>query len=206
MSMTGLVPYPWDSASIMDVAAITFGIVFLAELVDTSGLVTLVLSTRFSARWVLVGVFAGMAVHVGVALAAGSLVGLLPERPLEGVLAVIFVVGAVLLLFEDDDDDEPDVRKEPRTPWAVAVTSFTVTVVSEFADPTQIIAATLAARYADLLAVGVGALLALWAASALAVLAGNRLRRWVPVRWVTRVTAAVLVVLAVLSAIDAIRG
>lgn len=205
--MTALVPYPWDSSSIMDVAAITFGIVFLAELVDTSGLVTLVLSTRFSARWVLVGVFAGMAVHVAVALAAGSLVGLLPERPLEGVLAVIFVVGAVLLLREDDDDDdEADIKKEPRTPWAVAVTSFTITVFSEFADPTQIITATLTARYDDLLAVGVGALLALWAASALAVLAGNRLRRWVPVRWVTRVTAAVLVILGVLSAVDAIRG
>lgn len=191
----------------MDAAAITFGIVFLAELVDTSGLVTLVLSTRFSARWVLVGVFAGMAVHVAVALAAGSLVSLLPERPLEGILAVIFLVGAVLLLREDDDDDdEADVNKEPRTAWGVVVTSFTITVFSEFADPTQIITATLAARYADLLAVGVGAVLALWLASALAVLAGNRLRRWVPVRWVTRVTAVILVVLGVLSAIDAIRG
>ena len=191
----------------MDVAAISFGIVFLAELVDTSGLVTLVLSTRYSARWVLVGVFAGMTVHVAVALAAGRLVALLPERPLQGILAVIFLLGAVLLLRgDDDDDDEPDIGDASRTPWGVVATSFGITVFSEFADPPQIITATLAARYADLLAVGVGSLLALWAASALAVLAGNRLRRMVPVRWVTRVAAAVLVVLAVLSAIDAIRG
>jgi putative Ca2+/H+ antiporter (TMEM165/GDT1 family) len=50
-----------------------------------------------------------------------------------------------------------------------------------------------------------GALLGLWAVSALAVYGGNRLRRVVPVRWVTRATAATLVVLGMLSAIDAIR-
>lgn len=191
----------------MVVVAITFGIVFLAELVDTSGLVTLVLGTRFSARWVLLGVCAGMAVHVGVAIAAGSLVALLPERPLEGFLAVIFLVGAVLLLREDDeDDDEPDIGDAPGTRWSVVATSFGITVLSEFADPSQIVIATLAARYADPLAVGIGSLLALWAVSALAVFGGNRLQRVVPVRWVTRATAAILVVLGVLSAVDAIRG
>ena len=60
----------------MTVAAITFGVVFLAEPADTSALATLVLSTRFPARWVLLGVFAGMVVHVAVALLAGSLVAL----------------------------------------------------------------------------------------------------------------------------------
>ncbi|HTF51405.1 MAG TPA: TMEM165/GDT1 family protein [Pseudonocardia sp.] len=191
----------------MGVAAITFGIVFLAELVDTSGLVTLVLGTRFPARWVLLGVCAGMLVHVAVAIAAGSLVALLPERPLEGLLAVIFLVGAVLLLREDDDDDdEPNIRKRPQTPWSVVATSFGVTALSEFADPSQLIIVTLAARYNDPLAVGIGALLGLWVVSALAVYGGNRLQRVVPLRWVTRATAAVLVVLGVLSAIDAIRG
>lgn len=189
------------------VLAITFGIVALAELADTSGLATLILGTRFPARLVLLGVGAGMAVHVGVAIAAGSLVALLPERPLEAVLAVIFLVGAVLLLREDDDDDDdPDIGDTPRTRWSVVATSFGVTVLSEFADPSQIVIAMLTARYDDPLAVGIGALLALWAVSALAVFGGNRLRRVVPVRWVIRVAAAILVVLAVLSAIDAIRG
>jgi putative Ca2+/H+ antiporter (TMEM165/GDT1 family) len=191
----------------MGVAAITFGIVFLAELVDTSGLVTLVLGTRFPARWVLLGVCAGMLVHVAVAIAAGSLVALLPQRPLEGLLAVIFLVGAVLLLREeDDDDDEPNIRKRPQTPWSVVATSFGVTALSEFADPSQLIIITLAARYNDPLTVGIGAVLGLWAVSALAVYGGKRLQRLVPIHWVTRATAAILVVLAVLSAIDAIRG
>ncbi|WP_433555571.1 TMEM165/GDT1 family protein [Pseudonocardia xinjiangensis] len=187
-------------------AAITFGIVALAELADTSALATLVLGTRFPARWVLLGVSAAMVLHVGLAIAAGSLVALLPERPLEAIVAVTFLVGAVLLLREDDDDDDLTLKETPRTRWSVIATSFGVTLLSEFGDPTQIVVVTLAARYDDPLAVGVGAVLALWAVSALAVYGGARLRGLVPVRWVTRVAAAILVVLAALSAISAILG
>ena len=92
------------------------------------------------------------------------------------------------------------------TRWGVITTSFLVTALSEFADPSQIIIATLAARYDAPVAVGVGALLGLWAVSAIAVYGGNRLERVVPVRWVTRVAAAIMVVLGILSAVDAIRG
>jgi Ca2+/H+ antiporter, TMEM165/GDT1 family len=188
------------------VIAVTFGIIFLAEVADTSGLVTLVLATRYSASLVLLGACAAFLVQVGVAIVAGSLFALLPERPLEIALTVVFLIGAVLLLREDDDDDDADVGKAPLTRWRVVATAFGVTMLSELGDPTQIITATLAARYDDPLAVGIGAVLALWAVSALAVFGGNRLQRVVPVRWVTRVAAAILVVLAVLSAIDAIRG
>ena len=107
----------------MSVAAITFGLVFLAEVADTSGLVTLVLASRLPARWVLVGVCAGMLVQVGVALVAGSLLALLPERPLEAVLALVFLVGAFLIWREgeedDDDDDEVTLKETPRTAWSV---------------------------------------------------------------------------------------
>jgi putative Ca2+/H+ antiporter (TMEM165/GDT1 family) len=189
----------------MVVVAITFGIIFLAEVADTSGLVTLVLATRYAPALVLVGACAAFLVQVGVAITVGSLVANLPERPLEFALAVVFLVGAVLLLRGDDDDDAAP-KKVLRTGWQVVATSFGVTMLSELGDPTQIITATLAARYDDPLAVGVGAVLALWSVSALAVYGGSRLQRVVPVRWVTRATAAILVVLAVLTAIDAIRG
>ncbi|MHC1560288.1 TMEM165/GDT1 family protein [Actinomycetospora sp. C-140] len=193
----------------MSVIAITFVVVALAEIADTSGLVTLVLATRFPARWVLLGVCAGMLVHVGVAIAAGSLLGLLPERVLEAVLAVVLLVGAVLLIREgeeDDDDDDDDERETPRTRWGVVATAFGVTALSEFADPSQILAAALTARYGEPLLVAIGAVLGLWAVSALAVYGGNRLRRLVPVHWVTRIAGAIMIVLAVISAVDAIRG
>src|SRR3954447_6730883 len=99
----------------MGVLAVTFGIIFLAELADTSGLVTLVLATRYSASLVLLGVCAAFLVQVGVAIAAGSLVAMLPERPLEFALAVVFLIGAALLLREDDDDDNATLKKAPLT-------------------------------------------------------------------------------------------
>jgi putative Ca2+/H+ antiporter (TMEM165/GDT1 family) len=191
----------------MVVLAITFGIVALAEVADTSALATLVLGTRFPPRWVLLGVGAAMAGHVVLAVVAGSLVALLPARPLEALLATTFLIGALLVLREDDDDDdELDLEEAPGTRWRVVVVSFWVTTLAELGDPTQIVVATLAARFHDPWAVGVGALLALWVVSALAVYGGNRLRRLVPVRWVIRVAAAILIILGVITAIDAIRG
>ncbi|MGQ0574093.1 MAG: TMEM165/GDT1 family protein [Pseudonocardia sp.] len=187
----------------MTVVAITFGIVALVELADTSGLVTLVLASRFPARPVLIGVGAAMALHVGLAVAVGSLATLLPERPLAAVLTVVFLVGAVLLI--RDDDDEPAFG-EALGAGRVVATSFGVTLLSEFGDPTQLVVATLAARHGTPLPVGVGAVAALWAVSAVAVYGGARLQRWVPVRWVIRVTVAILVLLAGLSAAQAIRG
>jgi putative Ca2+/H+ antiporter (TMEM165/GDT1 family) len=88
----------------------------------------------------------------------------------------------------------------------VVATAFSVTALSEFADPSQILAASLAARYGDWLAVGIGALLGRWACSALAVWGGDRLRRVIPVQWVSRGAAVIMVGLAVWAAVDAIRG
>lgn len=96
----------------------------------------------------LLGVAAALLVQVVVAVAAGSLVALLPERLLAATLAVIFLVSAVLLLRGGDDDDAaPEAR--PATPWRVVAVCFGVTLLSELGDPTQIIVATLTARYDD---------------------------------------------------------
>ena len=189
------------------VAAIVFGIVFLAELPDTSALATLVLGSRYPARLVLLGVCAAFTVHVALAVVAGSLVALLPARLLAIVLAVVFLVGAVLLLRDDDDDDdEATALDAPGSRWRVVATSFGIILLAEFGDPTQIVTVTLAARYDAPLAVGIGATLALWLVAGLAVVGGQRLRRLVPMQWVTRFAAAVLVVLAVISAVEAVTG
>ncbi|MCD2194926.1 TMEM165/GDT1 family protein [Actinomycetospora endophytica] len=187
------------------VAGITFGIVALAELPDTSALATVVLGSRFPPRLVLVGVMAAFVVHTVLAVVAGSLVALLPRRPLEIALVVVFLVGAFLLLREDDDDDDDlELAGTPGSRWRVVATSFGVILLAELGDPTQIVIATLTARYADPLAIGIGAVLALWGVSVLAVYGGSRLRRVVPYQWLTRIAAALLVVLAVLTAIDVI--
>jgi Ca2+/H+ antiporter, TMEM165/GDT1 family len=191
------------------VLGIVFGVVALAELPDTSSLAAVVLGSRYPPRLVLLGAILAHTVQTVVSVAAGSVVALLPRRPLEFALVVVFLVAAVLVLREDDDDDdddEPRLDGRPGTRRKVVLTAFTVVLLAELGDPTQIITATLAARYDDPLAVGIGSALALWVVSAVAVYGGDRLRRVIPAVWLTRAAAAILVVLAVVTAIEAFTG
>src|ERR1700748_137315 len=126
------------------IAATVFAVIFTAELPDKTALASLILGSRYRPTWVFTGMAAAFTVHVGLAIAAGSLLGLLPHRPLEIIVAALFAVGAVLLLrgrHGDGDDDQMEVRgKEPGF-WRVAGTSFMVFLVGEFGDRAQIAAA-----------------------------------------------------------------
>jgi putative Ca2+/H+ antiporter (TMEM165/GDT1 family) len=90
--------------------------------------------------------------------------------------------------------------------WKVATRSFAVLFVAEFGDLTQLATANLAARYHNPIAVGVGAVLGLWAVGALAIVGGKQLLRVVPFHWITRTAAVVMIGLAVISLIAALAG
>jgi putative Ca2+/H+ antiporter (TMEM165/GDT1 family) len=186
--------------------AVTFGVILLVELADKTLFATLVLSTRYRLRHVLVGVTAAFAVQCVVAVAAGHLLHLLPRRAVECVVAGLFALGAVLLVRESLD--EPDeialdaARQNVPTRRAV-LTSFGVLFAAEWGDASQIAIAGLAARLGRPLAVGVGAWLALVVVAALAVVAGRLVIKRVPVRFVHRVAGGAFAVLAVLAALEA---
>lgn len=90
--------------------------------------------------------------------------------------------------------------------WRVAATSFTVVFLAELGDLTQISTANLAARFASPFAVGIGAVLALWTVAGLAIAGGRSLLRLLSITVITRIAAAAFAVLAVFSAIEAVRG
>lgn len=193
------------------VIAAVFGLIFVAELPDKTAVAGLVLGTRFPARWVFSGIAAAFAVHVVIAVAAGSLLSLLPRRPVEAVVAVLFLLGAVLIWREGlapDEEDEEEIADVPATAGFARVASlgFGVIFLAEWGDLTQILTANLAAKYHDALSVGIGAVLGLWAVGLLAILGGKTLLRVLPIRWITRIAAVVMTVLGVVSAVEAIRG
>jgi Ca2+/H+ antiporter, TMEM165/GDT1 family len=183
------------------VAATVFAVIFLAELPDKTALASLVLGSRYRPPYVFAGAAAAFAVHVGLAIAAGSLLGLLPHRLLEIVVAALFALGAVLLLRGRHEAGDEHVEMHGRAPgfWRVAWTSFAVILVAELGDLTQIATASLAARYHDPVPVGIGAVLALWAVAALAIAGGRSLLKVIPLTWITRGAAAIMLVLAGLS-------
>ena len=132
-----------------------------------------------------------------LAVTCGGLLGLLPHKIVQIAVAVVFLVGAVLVLRADDDDDSEARVKAGRAGfWAVAGTSFGVIALAELGDLSDIVIAGFAARYHDPVAVGIGSVLALWSVAALAIMGGRGLLRILPMRWVSRLAALLMVVMA----------
>jgi putative Ca2+/H+ antiporter (TMEM165/GDT1 family) len=191
-------------------AAATFLAVLPAELPDKTILATLILSSRYRPLYVFAGAAAGFLVQVVIGVAAGGALSLLPRRPVEGVAAAAFAAGAILL-WRHKEEKNPDADEEGGPDgmrdgfWPVFGTSFAVVFLAEFGDLTQFMTVSLAARFHDPIAVGVGATLALWTAAALAVLVGWRLLKLIPMHWLTRGAAVIMLILAGTSLYAALR-
>jgi putative Ca2+/H+ antiporter (TMEM165/GDT1 family) len=154
-------------------------------------------------------VAAAFAVHVAIAVAAGSVVGLLPHRPVALIVGTLFLLGAVLLWREvgspaEEGESPPDDGRAVGF-VRVAAMAFGVIFLAEFGDLTQILCANLAARYHSPLSVGLGAVLGLWAVGLLAILGGKSLLRLLPVAAIARAAAVVMAGLAAYNIFDAGR-
>jgi Ca2+/H+ antiporter, TMEM165/GDT1 family len=194
----------------ISVTALVFGVVFLAELPDKTALAGLVLGTRYRASYVFAGVAAAFAVHVALAVAAGSVLTLLPGRAVHAATGVLFLAGAAVLLLQKNggrsDGDEAIRAPRDQSFWRVAGAGFMLILVAEFGDLTQIMTANLAARYHDPLSVALGAVLALWAVAGLGIVGGRALMKRVPLRLITRIAALLMGVLGAWSLYEAAAG
>ena len=183
---------------------VAFGTVFLAELPDKTMVASLVLTTRYRrplAVWT--GVSIAFVLHVVLAVSIGSLLRQLPERPVQLVVAALFLVGGVLLLRADDEDDEVAGGVPAASFRAVATTAASVVGLAEFGDLTQLATAGIATRYHAAVAVALGAWCALASVAALAVTAGSWIVRRVPLHLVRRVAGIVFLTFGVVTAINA---
>ncbi|MEU0332922.1 TMEM165/GDT1 family protein [Streptomyces sp. NPDC006193] len=188
------------------VTALVFGVVFLAELPDKTALAGLVLGTRYRASYVFAGVAAAFLLHVVLAVAAGSVLTLLPRQIVHALTGVLFLGGAAMLLMKKDEDEEEIRKPADQSFWKVAGTGFMLILVAEFGDLTQIMTANLAARYDDPVSVGLGAVLALWAVAGLGIVGGKALMKRVPLRLITQVAALLMLALGVWSLWEAVTG
>jgi Ca2+/H+ antiporter, TMEM165/GDT1 family len=194
------------------VAATVFALIVPAELPDKTFVASLVLATRFRAVPVMVGAALGFAVQAGIAVGAGSAVALLPETPVHAVSAAIFALGAVLMLRSNDDttsDEEKEfeaevaeVATEPST-QRIVLTSFLILFLAEWGDLTQLLTASLSAKYHQPLSVFLGSWLGLVAVAGLAVTGGKALLRIIPLQWVRRIAALAFGIVAIITALEA---
>lgn len=179
------------------VVATVFALVAVAELPDKTMIATLVMGGRFKPLWVWAGASAAFFVHVVAAVAAGRALELLPHRPLEIVVTVLFFLGAAYLLLVPEKavaekGERQAAAEADGQARRVVLTAFGVIVVGEFGDLTQLLTVNLVAKYHQPLSVGVGAYAALVAVSALAAFGGRALLRVVPLGAIRRLGGAVL--------------
>jgi len=193
---------------------LAFILIFPAELPDKTFIATLVLSTRYRRLVVWIGVAAAFAVQTAIAVAAGGLLSLLPQRLVLGITSILFAAGAVLMVVsglrarESEQQAEAEEAEEIEESAArragsstsnlrIAVTSFLVLFAAEWGDLSQLLTAGLAARTGEPLSVFVGAWLALICVAGIAVLVGGWLQKRVAL-WRIRLASAVI--LAALAA------
>jgi putative Ca2+/H+ antiporter (TMEM165/GDT1 family) len=185
-----------------------FPVIFVAELPDKTMFASLILSTRGHRLAVWIGASLAFTVHVVIAVTIGTaLFRVLPDQLVKAGVAVMFLAGAVFAwrdsVSAEEESGEESVRRASRQ--TVVATAFAVIFIAEWGDLTQILTATLAAHYQDALTVAVAAACALWAVAALAVTAGRVLER-LPMALLRRVTAVILVVLALIAGAEALTG
>jgi putative Ca2+/H+ antiporter (TMEM165/GDT1 family) len=197
--------------SYLAAAAVAFGVTFLGELPDKSLFASLVLGTRYRPAYVWAGAAAAFAVQMAIAVTAGRLLSLLPHQLVDAIVAVLFLAGSAYLWvtsFRTQHPEGADAARQGSPPASflrIAGTSFGVVFLAEWGDITQLTAANLAAR-SNPVAVFAGAVLALWLIAALAVNLGVKSLDLIPMAWVRRITATILLALGIYTALAALSG
>jgi Ca2+/H+ antiporter, TMEM165/GDT1 family len=193
----------------LGVVAITFGVIFVAELPDKTMIATIVLASRHRPLPVWIGAAAAMLVNSAVAVAAGRLLELLPHRAVEAVVAVLFAAGSLYLLLtsetsaEEEGEDEASHGSRDRN---VALTAFGVIIVAELGDLTQILTANLAAHYHQPWSVFVGASAALVSVMAIGVIGGRALLRVLPLGVIRKIAGTLLAGFAIYALVEVARA
>ncbi|MDP5184847.1 TMEM165/GDT1 family protein [Blastococcus sp. BMG 814] len=195
---------------VWSVVLAAFVLVLPVELPDKTLFASLVLATRFPPLPVFVGVGTAFGLQVAIAVTAGSLLSLLPQALVTGVVALLFLVGAVILWRSatagaEDTGEAADAREQTSFLRAAAI-SFGVLFAAEWGDLSQLATAGLAARYDAPVSVFVGSWAALLVVSGLAVFLGKKLADRLPIALIRRVAAGLFLLFAVVALVETVRA
>ena len=109
-----------------------------------------------------------------VAVAAGSVVSLLPARGVHIGAGLVFLASAVVMWIRDEGAPAAPANGKAASFWRTFTTVFGVVFIAEWGDLTQFATAAFAAHERAPVVIFAAATLALWAVTAVAVLVGNR--------------------------------
>jgi putative Ca2+/H+ antiporter (TMEM165/GDT1 family) len=168
-------------------------VVAVAEIGDKTQLLSLLLAARYRRPFpiILAILAATLANHALAAWLGAHIGGLIDVHWLRWLLAGSFLLMAAWALFPDKLDG--GVRLGTR--MGVFATALIAFFLAEIGDKTQVATIALAARYADFQAVLAGTTLGMLCANVPAVLLGERVTRWCPLRAIRWLAAALFAII-----------
>jgi len=183
--------------------ALSFGLIFLAELGDKSQLVALWFATRYHWAIVILGVtIATLTVHLASTAIGATVSDLLPEAVVLGIVGVSFFAFALWGLRGDTLDDNE--RRQATTTLGALMTVSTAFFLSELGDKTQLATLSIASERSDFVGVWLGSTAGMVAADALAIVVGVAMGKRLPERVVAVVAAVLFAVFGMIAIVRAI--
>jgi putative Ca2+/H+ antiporter (TMEM165/GDT1 family) len=157
----------------------TYVAVFAAEIVGDKLLYTTgVLATRYRTVPIMIGMAVAFMMKMGVAVLVGKAISTLPRWLVASITAINFLAIAFVLWRKPDKREVKQPKDYPV--HRAALVSFAAIFFSEWGDVGQITAANFAANNSGaLLAVWLGAVLAMATKGALAASIGGSVRTWI---------------------------
>jgi putative Ca2+/H+ antiporter (TMEM165/GDT1 family) len=184
--------------------AISFGVIFVAELGDKSQLMALTFATRFRTGPVLIGITIATAVVHLVSVAVGYGLGAaLPTGWISLVAAIAFFGFGAWTLRGDKLTDEERGKAERSTRSAILAVGVSF-FLAELGDKTMLATITLATQH-GWFGTWVGSTIGMVAADALAIVVGRQLGRHLPERAIKFGAAALFALFGGWLLVEALR-
>ncbi len=195
-------------------------LITISELGDKTFFIAMILATRHSKRWVFLGSWAALMVMTVLSVAVGKVFQLLPREFTVSAAILLFTFFGLKMLIQGwrmgnspcEDECEAAVETVEKAEanlsrwgsnpaWAAFVEAFSLTLMAEWGDRTQIATITLAAA-SQAFGVALGAIAGHGICTAIAVLGGGLLAGRISERTLTLGGGALFLIFAIVTALQ----
>ncbi len=179
----------------------SFGIIALAELGDKTQVTIMCLSANKRVKAVFIGALLAFALVDGIsALIGGTIAAFIPTQWIGIGAGVAFLVFGVYSLVSRTEEVKVNNSR------LNLAHSFSLIALMELGDKTQLAVIALAAEYDAPLMVFIGVMLALALVSAIGIVVGTVISRFIPMKYVKVGSSVVFILFGILFLYGAITG
>jgi putative Ca2+/H+ antiporter (TMEM165/GDT1 family) len=184
--------------------AVTFAVIFLAELGDKTQLITISFASKYPHVPVFFGVFLGVSMITLLGVIVGTalfeFIPIFYVKILAGEIFVLFGVWTLYVMkMEEGVNEKVEADKKN-----IAFTTFIMISLAEFGDKTQFAVIALTVQYGAPIIVFIGAVLAFALVVGIGVFLGKKLSEKVSSKWIELGSALLFVIIGLIFIAEAL--